>query len=556
MFTGSSWIDEDLHKKALPKLNLGVGYHVIFAQPAQIPVKLTHFECTLTYSGGLNLLEQFMLKAAVSFQPDPNIFHKVTGIDLDLIQPLYCSLKNRGLLEENGGIAAPITATCKGRKVHKRLSQETEVEKNLVVCGDILTNQLQLFGPNHPFKQYNLEYNELLVGEVEGALGAALDPKVGDLNQGLRDMNPGDPFYGYRLIEAVEIPKKSGIFGRDVGLFLIHDVVHQDVAVRVFDLASELFHPELEPYFNPEEILLTTGLLIQDPKLEDDSEQDDDYTRPHYEEFVQKVTDLRLSPPAGSEAAPSWEFLVDFQIKPRFLEIIKEAKSELLLVAPWVRDYAMGFLIEPFMEAARKGTKIIIVWGIDRELTEEIREENRDWVRRFSSVRQPGGLPSVSFIWAGNHHRKEIIADGRIFVIGSFNWLSYAGCKTRDGRIRGESILVSSEKSLASEARENFIQLVEPALKRDWRYYQRNPAAQMERNVSLAAWLQLGMYDEILAGIESLQQQGHLKPALHAISMVEEVLENYKWNAGESALVEFDWEIAERKAILREMLMG
>lgn len=525
MFTDSSWIDAELYARAQPYLNLGFGYHVIFAQRAQIPICVFSVRCHLSYWGGMNLLERFALRAAATFQPTVEQYAQITGLDPSMVASICNRLRRQELLE--GESPDTLVASEKGRGVFRRLTEEAEIEREVVGVKSFLGGDVRLLLKEPAFEPFHKDFAGFLTAEAKQSLEVEHLIDVRRLQQVFQGLSADDPYYGYRLLSAECEKARVEISGEPVGLFLIRDVETGRVSVRVFDFSSGLFAPELEAYFDPEQIIVWTGLLVDDAEAVESEAESDKFFREYYEQFLVRVNQVRAR--HDKEAAlPPWELLRDGQIKPRFLEIIEKSQSEILLLSPWVRRFAMEFLLEPLRRAAQRGVRIIVAWGFDEKFTPEIREENRSWARRFRDAKQPGGLPAISFVWTGNHHCKEIIADATLFTIGSFNWLSYAGVAIKDGRIRGESVLVVADRTLAASARDYFVQQVTPALKRDWRYYLKNPEAQLERNICLAVWLQLGMLDDLFSALDKLATGKDARPqlALESLDLVEKTLLN------------------------------
>jgi len=519
MFTTSSWIDEELFAQAYPYLNLGAGYNVVLAKRTAIPVKAFAAQCTLAYSGGLNLLESFVIRAAATFSPTIEEFVDLTAVDLDIAEYLVESLIRVELICQNEDGA--LLLTDKGKEFYQRLLREDNIDKGIVGYQEFFTGQLQLLASENDFVNISDQDTQLLNINIEKILSLTI-PSQEQLQETFLGMTDADPYFGYKLLSA-QIQDSLEQKGIPVGVLLIHDVMTDSLHIKVFDLLRERFNPAFEQYYDPSHIAQVTDLVIE----EENADFDDSYAE-IYQNYLAEVEQARLGALEDIRKNFVYELVVDHRIKPRFLELIEEAKHEILLLSPWVRNFAMEALIEPLTNAAKRGVRVIIAWGIDTDITPGIREENRMWMQRFKHAKLPSGLPGVFFVWTGNHHRKEIIVDQRHYVIGSFNWLSYRGEKIGNLKIRGESALFIHLAQIAKEGREYFKELVAPALKRDWKYYLANLHAQQERNTCISVWVHLGMYEKALQAIQMLlgnSGDDHLALAEQAWELMEETLE-------------------------------
>lgn len=149
MFTTSSWIDEELFAQAYPYLNLGAGYNVVLAKRTAIPVKAFAAQCTLAYSGGLNLLESFVIRAAATFSPTIEEFVDLTAVDLDIAEYLIESLIRVELICQNEDGA--LLLTDKGKEFYQRLLREDNIDKGIVGYQEFFTGQLQLLASENDF---------------------------------------------------------------------------------------------------------------------------------------------------------------------------------------------------------------------------------------------------------------------------------------------------------------------------------------------------------------------------------------------------------------------
>lgn len=525
MFTVSSWIDEELIAQVYPYINLGIGYKVVFAKRAAVPVRSFSAQCTLTYSGGLNIIENFIIRAA-AFSFTVEEFIEFTSVDLDIAEYLIQRLTKVDLIYQNEDGA--LLLTDKGKDLYERLQKEEKSDKEVVGYQDYITGQIQLLPSADGFVPISEQDSQLLTMTTD-ALRSQEAISQEKLQETFLNMTDADPYFGYKVMSA-EIKESTEEVGIPIGLLLIYDLATGSLSVKVFDLLRGRIDPSLEEYFDSNHVAQVTELAIPEDRVapEDLYPEVTELAAEQFRNYLAKVEQAQLDDSDDELKDFPLELVVDHLIKPRFLELIEEAKQEILILSPWIKDFAMEALIDPLTNAAKRGVRVIIAWGIDTKITAQVREENRRWMERFKSAKLPCGLPGIFFVWTGNHHRKELIVDQEHYVIGSFNWLSYRGEEVGGLKIRGESALFIHLPHVAKEGKEYFKKLIDPALKRDWKYYLNNLDAQLERNTCISAWVHLGMYDRALRSLKTLRGpsgQEHQVLADQAWQLMEKTLE-------------------------------
>lgn len=527
MFIDSSWIDQELYAKVSPYLNLGSGYSVVFAQRTAIPVMSFTMHSTLQYGGGLNIIEQFVLKLAATLHPTIPQFAQITTLDEDIAKSVVDKMVVRNVVQLDE--EQTMVLTDDGREIYHRLQTEQSVSQQIAGYRDVLTNDIALVSSADTLGSLvsGSSGNYLIEGIADQKKHSEF-PSVEKLQEVFQKLTPADPYYGYRLLTTEFVGNSLVRRERPLGLLLIYDIVTKRLSVKVFDILKNHFNPALEQYYDPDHVAQKAGLVIEEEQTSRKPDADEVKVSEYIQDYIEALEKTRKSSKTDEETASPFELLVDFQIKPRFLELVQTAKQEIFLLSPWVNNFAMEPLIEPFTEAVKRGVRVIIAWGIDSAITHEIREENRKWVNRFKHAKLPNGLPGISFVWAGNHHRKEIIVDREQYTIGSFNWLSYRGEETKNMKLRGESVLLIHDSQIANEARNYFVKLISPALKRDWKYYLANLDAQQERNICISVWTYLELYNEALKAIKMLAGDSgkrHVEIAKDSLLLMNKVMQ-------------------------------
>ena len=88
---------------------------------------------------------------------------------------------------------------------------------------------------------------------------------------------------------------------------------------------------------------------------EENADFDDSYAE-IYQNYLAEVEQARLGALEDIRKNFVYELVVDHRIKPRFLELIEEAKHEILLLSPWVRNL-LWKPTEPLTNAAKRGVR-------------------------------------------------------------------------------------------------------------------------------------------------------------------------------------------------------
>lgn len=132
----------------------------------------------------------------------------------------------------------------------------------------------------------------------------------------------------------------------------------------------------------------------------------------------------------------------------KFHTALDMAKTEVLIVSPWIRRQAVTpEIVEKFEAALERGVKIRIYYGYgtqnsfdpgDWEFIEELKQA-------FSSNNNFRLIPRNN---EGNTHAKILTIDRKVLIIGSWNWLSHPYAKYLNKSL---SFLIRQEASLWTE---------------------------------------------------------------------------------------------------------
>lgn len=180
-------------------------------------------------------------------------------------------------------------------------------------------------------------------------------------------------------------------------------------------------------YKNLEESL-TRRIDDQQSRLEDHvySSQEEKISATH------EIKDLKKQLEGlKKQQASNNQLLETYNHRPLLENSLKEAKSVVVIVSPWIRFGAFDNDLQNLIKnALKRNVRIIIGYGISEEDIENDKAEKI--LKEIQQQRSTGKY--LTLIKLGNTHEKVLLVDGRYVVITSFNWLSFKGDPKRGFR--------------------------------------------------------------------------------------------------------------------------
>lgn len=146
--------------------------------------------------------------------------------------------------------------------------------------------------------------------------------------------------------------------------------------------------------------------------------------------------------------ADNLEYIMNYDIRKKFLNYLENAKESLYIISPWMNNYIINSdFIKKLENLLDKGVRVRIIYGISSkdEIKEDFRNKNTDSIaKKLRDMAKPyGELFKISH---GQTHEKLVICDRKYYINGSFNFLSYSG--ESDGKFRNEGSTYSENKKL------------------------------------------------------------------------------------------------------------
>lgn len=165
------------------------------------------------------------------------------------------------------------------------------------------------------------------------------------------------------------------------------------------------------------------------------------------EDVKEIINDIKYA----MEESNSLEYIMNYEIRKRFLNYLEEAKESLYIISPWMNNYIINndFIIK-LENLLKRGVKVRIIYGISSKEEINIDYRNRNTVtiaNRLKEMAKPfGDLFRIEY---GQTHEKLVICDREHYINGSFNFLSYSG--ETNGKFRNEGSTYSKNKKLINQ---------------------------------------------------------------------------------------------------------
>ncbi|MDQ3314660.1 MAG: phospholipase D-like domain-containing protein [Verrucomicrobiota bacterium] len=114
-----------------------------------------------------------------------------------------------------------------------------------------------------------------------------------------------------------------------------------------------------------------------------------------------------------------------YEHPPLLRSALKNAKTRILLVSPWIRANVVDSrFMMALTECLNRGVAVTIGYGIGKR---DHAEREADRVARESLEALRTAFPNFRLVRKGNTHAKVLLVDSEYFVTTSFNWLSFRG---------------------------------------------------------------------------------------------------------------------------------
>ncbi|MBC6431599.1 hypothetical protein FM036_12625 [Nostoc sp. HG1] len=508
MFLASSAkpIDDNL-KKLVDEIEAqSLSLSVLAARQFRYSLRQAPIEVNIKEPRQFNVLEEFIIRAAIEFQPPPteDELASVLGLDSVFIKTTTTTLRSLQTLSPT----SPLTVTPEGRAFYEKGSvPQPPYPIQIYAITDPLSDKIT-------FQSESL--NETTITLPDLADFITLDHTIADIaSLPLEEIQKNIQASGLalhvpeegKIVTSYKVLASTQKFWRKISLFVIFDALEDKLSIQIrngkqiLDSASnwlEVLHAEGKISLQAlcklsiETINFEREAILKQKNTEIETRLEK--IRQKALEAATKATDEVDNYKALGEAVQ----LRDGQISLAFSEVLNSAKSQILIYSPWVNQAVVN---EKFLtllqKLANRGVWILIGHGIARREEDEDKPIPPEVEKKLRAIKTPDDLPSVQVFWLGDSHVKEVIVDKEIHLCGSHNWLSYRG----DYLPRGESVYKVTIPHQVQEAYEFLANRFQNHAQKLWQKALENRDSKMAVE-SLCVWGALGMEDIALNEIQ------------------------------------------------------
>jgi L-lactate utilization protein LutC len=419
MFLASSAkpIDDSLQNIVAEIETQNPNLSVVVARQLRYSLQQTTVELTITEPRPFNVLEEFIIRAGIEFEPPPtaNELASLLGLDAVFVESTIKNLQKLQTLAQK----SPITVTEQGRlfydkgavpqppyavQIHaitdslgETLTFQAEPLNEVVINLPSLASVLNINEKINEISAFSLEQiqNSLQASGVELHL-----PEVG------------------KIVTAFRVIPPSKTIWRKISLFLIFDAKADKLIIQlrrgkqILDSRSKWL-----------EILLSEGKISLDTvcKLPNQSLN---FEREATLKYQNSETAARLKTLRQQALESNNKQVIQIRdrlINQTFLEIINTAKQQIIIYSHSLQHLNINpEFITLLKTLAKRGVWILIGYGIEAEISLETKE-------KLQAMKTPEDLPCVHFFCLEDSPIKEIIVDRQTYICGSYQWLDYNG---------------------------------------------------------------------------------------------------------------------------------
>ncbi|MEH2057159.1 MAG: hypothetical protein V7K97_13565 [Nostoc sp.] len=479
---------------------------VLAAREFRYSLRQTPIEVSIKEPRQFNVLEEFIIRAAIEFQPPPteDELASVLGLDSVFIKTTTTTLRSLQTLSAT----SPLTVTPEGRSFYEKgFVPQPPYPIQIHAITDPLSDKIT-------FQSESL--NETVINLPDLADFLTIDQTIADIaSLPLEEIQKSIQASGLalhvpeegKIVTSYKVVASTQKIWRKISLFVIFDALEDKLSIQIRN-GKQI----LESASNWLEVLHAEGKISLQALCELSSEtinfEREAILKQKNTEIEARVENIRQKAlQAATKAVEKVDSstlvgeaiqLRNGQISQAFLEVLNLAKRQVLIYSPWVNQAVVN---EKFLtllqKLANRGVWILIGHGIARQLEDEDKPIPPEVEKKLRAIKTPDGLPCVQIFWLGDSHVKEVIVDREIHLCGSHNWLSYRG----DYLPRGESVYKVTIPHQVQEAYEFLANRFQNHAQKLWGNALENRDSQLAVE-PLCVWGALGMEDIALKEIQ------------------------------------------------------
>ncbi|HLP92134.1 MAG TPA: hypothetical protein VK184_26530 [Nostocaceae cyanobacterium] len=462
-------------------------------------------EVTIRETRPFNVLEEFIIRAGIEFEPPPTPeeLASVLGLDPVFIQSTIANLQTLQTLV----LTPQIKITAEGREFYQRgsvpkLPYSLDVYviydpllDDFTCKQDALDDVQKKYFDLADFIKVEQGFTDISILTSEERLQLIQSP-----NLGLHLPEVG------KIVTSCKLIAPTQKIWQNISVFVIFDVLEDKLSVqirkgrKIVESASQ----KLDTLHNTGKISLNLLCELSDEIIASEREISLKYKNLEIENKINKLQKMALeniTKNSGNEKHNLTGKVIQLRnekIAQVFWDVLKSAQRQILIYSPWVSDAVVD---EKFLklleELVNRGVWVLIGYGIARRKEDEDRPISPEVETKLRKIKTPDGLPGVQISWLGNSHVKEVIVDQKVHLCGSHNWLSYRG----DYLPRGESVYQVTIPEQVTEAYDFLASRFENYAQILWKNFLQNHDLNLAEEV-LCIWGALGMEEMAIQEIE------------------------------------------------------
>ncbi len=473
------------------------GYKLADFYEAAFPSYAIQLQVLMQVKRPLPVLEEFILKTADAGMTTVADIAGVLGLEHSTVEAGLDQLQRRDYLYFKASSeiskSIPILITNKGRSALKELFMSEPEPSNYSVCMDALTGLLYKSQPLaqpkdireleiHPIPTYiptpkleQIHFLSLkrLVAEAQRDL-----PPLADKRELVDILEIEKSWTAYRRMRILQYVRESD------GAVLVQVFDRGDRSIEheaaLINMESKMLRPLRAvkqsdvPQMGPSELsvinaksveaarqislekpkitqeIATKNQILEQTKNLQSSElaQDRREATFHIDELNQQIASLEARLKEMEAQAETTEVLQMYEHRPKLIEALRVAKSQVIIVSPWLNSDAVDYeLRQEIAKTLQKGVSISIAYGFGEETPAE-----KKTVQKLKDLAEKK-KGQLKLYRVGDLHSKVLICDHEFMVLTSFNWLSFAGDPMRGARIE-DGMLTRDKNAIAEKIQE------------------------------------------------------------------------------------------------------
>lgn len=470
---------------------------VLVACQLRYSLQQTTVEFTITEPRPFNVLEEFIIRAGIEFEPPPTVneLASILGLDTIFVQSTISNLQKLQTLAQK----SPITVTEQGRLFYaKGAVPQPPYTVQIHAITDFLDEKLTF--QTEPLNEVTLNLPDLAsflsidnkIAEISSLNLEQIQTSLQASGVGLHEPEKSKIVTGFRVVS----PNQN--IWRKISIFIIFDAKEDKLSIQlrrgkqILDSRSKW----LETLLSEGKVNLDKLCKLSNETLNLEQQAILNYKNDEIEARLGQIRQQALiSPSKQKKSADSGTViqLRDRLISQTVLEVINSANNQVIIYSPWLNHlFTNNELINSIEKLAKRGVWILIGHGISQEqaISSEILE-------KLQAIKTPEGLPSVQIVFLGNSHIKEVIVDRQIYLCGSCQWLSYSDYQIPLGEL-GYQVTIPQQVQEAHEFLSNRFQNHAQQL---WKEAVKQRDTQLAIK-PLCVWSALGMKETLFKEIE------------------------------------------------------